>query len=148
MTARRAALLAVGALVLYLALMARYGVLLVLEGRPVAVALGVALLVFPLIGGWVVWKELRFGLAAQRLADRLAAEGGLPTEPAAAELLPSGRLRPEAALARFERYRAEAEATPEDWRAWYRLGLAYGDARDSRRAREAMRRAIALATGE
>ena len=33
---------------------------------------------------------------------------------------------------------------PEGWRAWYRLGVAYGDAGDVARGRRAVRRAIAL----
>jgi Flp pilus assembly protein TadD len=33
---------------------------------------------------------------------------------------------------------------PDDWAAWFRLGLAYDDAGDRRRAREALQRAIAL----
>ena len=35
-------------------------------------------------------------------------------------------------------------ASPDDWRAWYRLGLAYDASGDRRRAREAVRRAITL----
>ncbi len=46
--------------------------------------------------------------------------------------------------AAFPRYREEVEAAPEDWRAWYRLGLAYDGSGDRRRARAAIRRAIAL----
>ena len=39
---------------------------------------------------------------------------------------------------------AAVEAAPEDWRAWYRLAVAYGDARDPSRGRRTMRKAIAL----
>ena len=44
----------------------------------------------------------------------------------------------------FPRYRDEVTASPDDWRAWYRLGLAYDASGDRRRAREAVRRAITL----
>ena len=44
----------------------------------------------------------------------------------------------------FDDAAAAAEAAPEDWRAWYRLALAYDAERDTRRGRAAMRRAIAL----
>jgi Flp pilus assembly protein TadD len=60
---------------------------------------------------------------------------------------PSGRPEREAADALFEQRRLETEAAPEDWQAWYRLGLAYGDAGDRRRARAALRHAIALHDG-
>ena len=61
---------------------------------------------------------------------------------------PSGRVLREDADAVFPAYRADVEAHPEDWRAWYRLGLAYDGAGDRRRAREAVRRAIRLESAE
>jgi len=39
---------------------------------------------------------------------------------------------------------AETEAAPGDWRAWFRLALAYETAGDRTRARGAARHAIAL----
>jgi len=36
---------------------------------------------------------------------------------------------------------------PDDWRSWFRLAVAYHDARDTPRARKAMQRAIALHDG-
>ncbi|WP_312678621.1 tetratricopeptide repeat protein, partial [Microbacterium sp.] len=42
-------------------------------------------------------------------------------------------------------YRADVEQHPSDWRAWFRLGLAYDGAGDRTRARQAIRKAIALA---
>lgn len=38
----------------------------------------------------------------------------------------------------------DVERQPSDWRAWFRLGLAYQDAGDRRRARKAMRQAGTL----
>ena len=52
-----------------------------------------------------------------------------------------------AADAHFDVVRREVEASPEDWGGWYRLGLAYSASGDSRRARGAMRTAIALHRG-
>ena len=46
--------------------------------------------------------------------------------------------------AQFELYRVEAEAAPRDWRARYRLALAYDASGDRRRAREAAREAVRL----
>ena len=46
----------------------------------------------------------------------------------------------------FARRKAETEQSPEDWRCWYRLAAAYYAAKDSSRAREAMRHAVKLAT--
>jgi len=118
-------------------------VLLIRDGRAVPVVFGVGLLVLPLLGVFTVVTELRFGAASGRLARRLADEGGLPADDL--PRLPSGRVVRAAADARFDRWRAETETAPTDWRSWYRLGLAYDAARDRRRARGAVRRAIALA---
>ena len=142
MTARRTALVLAGVLVVYLVLVGWRGVLLVRTGDPVAVALGLAVLVLPVVAAVVVARELRFGVATQRMARELEADGGLPVDDLPRR--PSGRVVREAADATFAGRRAEVEAAPEDWRAWYRLAVAYDDAGDRRRAREAMRYAARL----
>ena len=142
MTARRTAFLLVGVLAVYLVIVGWRGVLLVRTGDPVAVALGLAVLVLPVVAAVVVVRELRFGGATQRMARELEADGGLPVDDLPRR--PSGRMVREAADATFARRRAEVEAAPEDWRAWYRLAVAYDDAGDRRRAREAMRYAARL----
>ncbi|WP_426566558.1 hypothetical protein ACPPVT_08465 [Angustibacter sp. McL0619] len=118
------------------------GVLLVDDGRPAPVLLGIAVLVMPLVTGWAVWRELQFGLATQQLGRELDAEGGLPPDDLPRR--PSGRVDRAAADAAFGPYRDAVEAAPRDWRGWYRLALAYDAAGDRRRARAAARRAVAL----
>lgn len=142
MTARRIAIALALALVVYLAFTAARAWALIASGDPVPVVLGVAVLVLPLVGAWVLWRELAFGLGMEDMARRLEAEGGLPVDDLPRS--PSGRVERDAADAVFSRRRVEVEATPHDWRAWYRLAVAYDDARDRRRARAAMRRALAL----
>ena len=118
--------------------------LLIESGNAVAIVLGLALLGLPLLGIWVLWREVRFGFAMQQMGRLLAQEGGLPADdlPKA----PSGRPERAAADTRFAERQAQVEADPEDWRAWFRLALAYDDARDRKRARKAMRQALALFT--
>lgn len=137
--------LGVGAVVVYAGLVGWRGALLIADGRPVAVAFGLALLVFPLVGLAAVAAEVRFGLRSARLADRLADERGLPVD-----VLPrtaAGRVVRAAADADFDRWQADVTASPDDWRCWYRLALAYDAAGDRRRARGATRHAVALRTG-
>jgi hypothetical protein len=129
-------------LALYLVFAIRYGLLLIGTGEAVGIAIGVALLVFPAIAGGALLAELVFTVQADRLGQRLEAEGGLPDEQL--PLLPSGRVDRAAADEVFPKYQAEAEARPEDWRTWYRLGLAYEGSGDRRRARWALRKAITL----
>jgi cytochrome c-type biogenesis protein CcmH/NrfG len=130
-------------LALYLVLVGQRAVLFVLTGEPVAVAIGIALIVLPVVGAWALTRELLFGFAAERLGRRLDAEGGLPPEEFPAR--PSGRLDREAVDSAFPHYRTAVEDAPSDWRTWYRLGLAYDGAGDRRRARQAVRQAIRLA---
>ena len=104
--------------------------------------LGLGVLLIPVVGSVLVVKEVQFGLATQRLARRLEAEGGLPVDDLPRRA--SGRVDRAAADQAFERYRVVVEAHPDDWGAWYRLGVAYDDSGDRRRARSSMRQAIAL----
>lgn len=132
-------------LVVYIVLVGQRAVLLLTTGEPIGVAMGVALIVLPLIAAWGLWRELSFGLRAAKLGKRLEAEGGLPDDEV--DVRASGRPIRDQADALFPAYRAEVEAHPDDWRAWYRLGLAYDGAGDRTRARQAVRKAIALEGG-
>jgi hypothetical protein len=145
MAARLGYALLCAVLLVYFALVGHRGVLLIAEGGWVTVPLGAAVLTLPVIGVWFLWRSTGFVRAAHRLARELEAEGGLPVD----ELprAPSGRVEQAAADAAFARWRAETEASPEDWRCWFRLALAYHDARDTPRARRAMRHAIDLHAG-
>ncbi|KRB36024.1 hypothetical protein [Microbacterium sp. Root180] len=133
-------------LALYVALVAQRAWLLLVSGDPVGVLMGVALVVLPVIAVWALGREIWFGVRAEQLARRLQSEDALPTEEV--EVRPSGRAVRSEADALFPAYRADVEARPEDWRAWYRLGLAYDASGDRRRAREAVRRAIRLESAE
>jgi hypothetical protein len=133
--------LLLAALAVYLGLIGYRGVYLLQQSSFVLRVLGVAVLALPLVGVWVVIAEVRFGRATARLGQDLDAEG----EPPEPELprTPSGRVSREAADALFDQRRVAVEAHPDDWRGWYRLAVAYDLAGDRRRARAAMRTAIA-----
>lgn len=133
-------------LVLYFVFAGIRAVALLASQEPIPVMMGAAMLILPLIGVWALVRELQFGRSATRLADRLAAEGGLPEEPVATH--PSGRPVREDADAAFPRYRDEAEADSASWRAWMRLGIVYDACGDRRRARGAIRQAISLERDE
>lgn len=134
------------ALALYIVLVGQRAWLLLISGQPVAVAMGVALVVLPVIAVWALGRELWFGWRAEQLGVRLERDDALPAEEVAVR--PSGRVERADADAVFPGYRAEVEEHPEDWRAWYRLGIAYDAAGDRRRARSAVRTAIRLEASE
>lgn len=145
MTARIGVAVMAIALVLYIALVAQFTWLLLTSGEPVGIAMGAALVVLPLVALWALGRELWFGWRAEQLAGRLEAEDATPSEQI--DVRTSGRPVRDEAAARFPAYRDEVEAHPEDWRAWFRLGLAYDGAGDRRRAREAVRTSIRLERG-
>ena len=135
------------ALLVYFALLARTAVALIQTATPTAVALGVGVLLLPIVGAWVMVATLRSGLAHQRLA-RLAAEDGSELDVSDLPRMPSGRIQRDAADALFQTVRAEVEADPQDWRGWYRLARAYDYAGDRGRARETMRTAVSMQASE
>jgi tetratricopeptide (TPR) repeat protein len=141
-TARTVAWILAVAVGAYLLFTAARSWALIASGDPVPILLGISVIAFPVIGAWVIGRELVFGLRSQALGRELGAEGGLPVDDL--PRTPSGRIERDAADARFAEYQAQAEIDPDDWRRWYRLAIAYDDARDRKRARAAMRKAIAL----
>jgi hypothetical protein len=133
-------------LVFYLVVSFQRSVLLLLDSNPAAKAIGAAYLVLPVIGAWALIRELMFGARTEQMAKVLEAEGGLPVD----ELprTPAGRIVRSAADLEFEKYKAEAEAAPGDWRSWFRLSCAYDAAGDRKRARASMRDAVRLFRGK
>ncbi|MFD8271997.1 tetratricopeptide repeat protein [Streptomyces flaveolus] len=142
MRAKISYIITAAVLVFYFALVGSRGVMLIDAGTPLTVTLGVAVLVLPAIGLWFLWKNTQFVRRANQLAAELDAEGGLPVDEL--KRTPSGRIDRDSADEVFARRKAETEAAPDDWRSWFRLAVAYQDARDTPRARKAMQRAIAL----
>jgi cytochrome c-type biogenesis protein CcmH/NrfG len=131
------------AMLAYFVLLGRVAVAMIGSGRAAAVGLGLAILVMPVLGLWAMIATLRAGFAHQRLA-RLIAEDGMELDTSALPRRPSGRFERDAADALFATVRTEVEASPDDWRRWYRLARAYDYAGDRRRARGAMKTALEL----
>ena len=131
------------AMVVYFVLLGRAGVVLISSGRWAPVGLGIAIFILPVVGLWAMIATLRAGFAHQRLA-RLARESGMELDVSALPRRPSGRIEREAADALFDSVRTEVEDDPDDWRRWYRLARAYDYAGDRGRARETMKKAVAM----
>jgi hypothetical protein len=132
-------------LVFYLVVSFQRSILLLTDNNLAAKAIGAAYLVLPIVGAWALIRELMFGARTEKMARILEAEGGLPVDDL--PRTPAGRIIRAAADQEFEKYRAEAEAAPEDWRSWFRLSCAYDAAGDHKRARASMRDAGRLFRG-
>ena len=131
------------ALIAYFLMLGRIAMAFITSGRPAAIGLGLALLILPLIGIWVMVSTVRAGLTHQRLA-RIMHDEGMELDVSALPRMPSGRIERGAADALFDTVRGELERDPDNWRRWYRLARAYDYAGDRGRAREAMKKAVEL----
>ncbi len=129
------------ALVVYLVLLGKRGVDLIADGSPVAIGLGIGVLILPLLGAWMLYSTLRAGLEHQKLA-RIMAEEGRELDVSNLPRRASGRIEHAAADELFAEVKAEWEADPSAWRNTYRIARAYDYAGDRKRAREMMTRAV------
>jgi hypothetical protein len=137
-----AALAMILLLLVYIVLLANIGISLLATGILIGQIMGFLILVFPILALWVIFVELRFGLAAQKLVARVEQQGTWPD--LGIETRPSGRAVRASADAAFPRHAAHADSNPQDWHAWFTLSLAYDACGDRKRARSAMRKAISL----
>jgi hypothetical protein len=90
----------------------------------------------------LIIREILFGIQVQKLARLMNQEQMLL--PDTLSKLPSGRTERSEADARFSLIQLEVEQQPENWKGWFRLGLAYDEAGDRRRARASMRHSLRL----
>ena len=90
----------------------------------------------------LIIREILFGIQMQKLARLMNQEQMLL--PDTLSKLPSGRTERSEADARFSIIQLEVEQQPENWKGWFRLGLAYDEAGDRRRARASMRHSLRL----
>ena len=130
------------AVLLYGVMLASWGIAVLRSGGPLQIAFGLAILAIPALGVLAVFREIRFGVESSRLARRLVEQDGIPLD--TVERDEQGRIVPGAAEIEWQRRHAIVESAPEDWRAWFLLGIAYDNARDRKQARAAVRRAVEL----
>ncbi|MFF2082241.1 hypothetical protein ACFVVM_00600 [Nocardia sp. NPDC058176] len=131
------------ALVFYFVRLGSVAIAFIADGEFAGIAMGVGMLLLPVVGVWIVWATLRAAFDHQRLARRIHDEG-LEVDTSELPRRPSGRIERDAADALFAEIKTEWEADPDNWRSSYRLARAYDYAGDRTRARETMRRAVAL----
>lgn len=118
------------------------GIILLQEPSLIAVAMGLAILVLPLVALWALFAELQFGLKAQRLSRRLIA---LDIPGLDLDLRASGRATKDSANKELERIQDAVTKDPENWSLWFQLGEAHDAAGERKNARAAIRKAILLA---
>jgi hypothetical protein len=125
--------------VIYVVLLGQKAVLLILDDNWVAKAMGLALLVLPIVAAWAILTEVKFGIDAERLAKT----NSLPE--LQLELRPSGRATKESAQVEFDRIKSLVSQDLENWELWFRLVECYDASGDRKLARKSIRKAIKLA---
>ena len=118
------------------------GIILLQESSLIAIAMGLAILVLPLVALWALFAELQFGLKAQRLSRRLIA---LDIPGLDLDLRASGRATKDSANKELERIQDAVNRDPENWSLWFQLGEAHDAVGERKNARAAIRKAILLA---
>jgi len=118
------------------------GIILLQEPSLIAIAMGLAILVLPLVALWALFAELQFGLKAQRLSRRLIA---LDIPGLDLDLRASGRATKDSANKELERIQDAVTKDPKNWSLWFQLGEAHDAAGERKNARAAIRKAIQLA---
>lgn len=146
MSARTTVVILVAILVFYLVIAGAQAVALIGSGELVAMGLGIGILILPLIGLWIIWRELQFGFGVQKMARQLEAEGGLPVDNLTRT--EGGSIDRTAADAEFALVEQATRADSGNWRAWFRVAAAYDAAGDRKRARGAMRYALGVYEGK
>ena len=127
---------------LYAYLLVGRGVVLLQDDNPVAILMGLAILVFPLLALWVLFVEIRFGLALAKVG-KLFGDSGM--EPPSYQLRPSGRAEKESGQQVFAELSQRIEQDEDNFLLWYLLADCYDKLSDRPRARKAARKAISLA---
>lgn len=128
--------------VLYAVILASWGIAVIRNGGVVQVLLGLGILAIPVLGVLAVVREIRFGVESGRLARAIIEQDGVPLDTVARD--ENGRIDAAAADIEWQRRRALVDQAPDDWRAWFLLGIAYDNARDRKQARAAIAKAITL----
>ncbi|WP_152649896.1 hypothetical protein [Demequina globuliformis] len=133
-------------LALYVGFAANFAWLLIRSDAWQAKALGVFLMVLPVIAGWYLVVEWRLGMTVQAMSRELTEREELPAF--TGETTPAGRLTEEAAHEAFTLAKAEVDAAPERWEPWFRVAYAYEENRDRSMARKSLRHAADLFRAE
>lgn len=110
------ALIMAGLFIVYAGFVAWRGWDFIVTGEPLAIGLGLAVLILPVLAIWLVWRELSFGFHMQHLGEQV-------------EFVDERTL---------EQRIADAQAHPDDWLTWYWVGVGYLDAGDKKQARAAL----------
>ena len=120
-------------LAVYMVFSAMRGIDLIQSGDVAAQLMGLAVIVVPLVGGYLIYREIRFGYATSRLGNAVDET-----------LLPTHGMSDDERNSYLESALERGRAHEDSWSAWYCIALGYDLNSDRKSARESMRHAISL----
>jgi len=127
---------------LYAFLLFERGIVLISDPQPVAIALGLAILFFPITAVAAIFFEVRFGIRLSKIS-KLVQESNIQLPEY--ELKASGRAENTSGKAAFDDIQNRIQKDEENYLLWFLLADAYDKLGDRKRARAAARRSISLA---
>jgi hypothetical protein len=131
--ARRIAIILALVLGVYLFFAASRGLDLLRADDPAVKALGIAVLILPILGGIVLIREIRFGRTTFAMGQEIDVE-----------YLPLNGLTDDQKKENLDVAINRAKNDIASWQSWYAVAIAYDLLSERKLAREAMRHAVEL----
>ena len=133
--AKRIAFILTAVLLVYLGFAFSRGLDLLNTDNSAVKLLGLCVLVLPLLGGWLIVREIRFGFKSSNMGQQVAED-----------LLPSREIKPRSPQA--DEYLESSVARTKDaqdiWQNWFCVALGYDLVGERKLARESMQYAVEL----
>jgi hypothetical protein len=131
--AKRISLILTAILLVYLGFTVLRGLDFLSVDDPAVQALGIAVLILPILGAILIYREIKFGklsyLMGQTISDNY---------------LPTNDLTDEQKRDYLDLAIERAKSQMENWQAWYSVALAYDLLKERKLAREAMKYSVEL----
>ena len=131
--AKRISLILTAILLVYLGFTVLRGLDFLSVDDPAVQALGIAVLILPILGAILIYREIKFGklsyLMGQTISDHY---------------LPINDLTDEQKRDYLDLAIERAKSQMENWQAWYSVALAYDLLKERKLAREAMKYSVEL----
>ena len=131
--AKRISLILTAILLVYLGFTVLRGLDFLSVDDPAVQALGIAVLILPILGAILIYREIKFGklsyLMGQTISD---------------DFLPTNDLTDEQKRDYLDLAIERAKSQMENWQAWYSVALAYDLLKERKLAREAMKYSVEL----
>jgi len=133
--AKRIAFILTAVLLVYLGFAFSRGLDLLKTDTDAVKLLGLCVLVLPVLGGWLIVREIRFGFKSTNMGQQIHED-----------LLPSREIKPRSP--RADEYLESAVARTKDaqdvWQNWFCVALGYDLVGERKLARESMQYAVEL----